>query len=270
MKNSYHFIMPILRSPKHAKTIWDSLADSTDFCDITLVAGNDNEKYLNLSSTFLLTSNNFHPIFLRVRCHRLILNEYEYFRNLLSKNFREGFQDEITLQTIDGSTLKNVKKFLYTGCIEMTEENAVDVIHAASGFGLIALRKLCDRFCGENLSVANCVDVLLLAEQYDLEKLTTTAIQFIYAHFESIARNDFLKMNKQLFKKMLGDRHEMESEDEIIVFARLRMWINRNESNEQTEVHSELESKPDGNYSELLELIILKNIEDNVSIYTQV
>lgn len=167
------------------------------------------------------------------------MNEYDYFRALLSPKFREGSQDEITLQAIDGTTLKNVKTFLYSGCIEITKENVHDVIHAASSFELPALESLCGRFWEENLSIANCVDILLLAEQYCLNKLSTAAIQFIHSNFESIANGDFLKMNEQVFRKLFEGRPNVLLIDETIIFDRIGMWINSNAS-KPAEIHSGL------------------------------
>lgn len=37
--------MPILKSALHVENLLEKLVDSTDYCDIVLVAGKDKEKY---------------------------------------------------------------------------------------------------------------------------------------------------------------------------------------------------------------------------------
>lgn len=103
-------------------------------------------------------STRFSHCFFRFSAHRSILMaSSEYFTALLGPNFREGAQNEIPLEEVDGATFKIILNFIYTGRIEINNGNIFDIIGAASHLRLTALEERCGEFWAANLSIENCV-----------------------------------------------------------------------------------------------------------------
>lgn len=185
--------------------------------------------------------------------HRVILAaSSNYFKALLGPNFREGSEKLVTLEAIDGPTLKRVIDFIYTGNVTITKENVHDIIAAASSMELLILEKLCAAFWESTLTIVNCIDVLLNADEFHLKELASKAEQFICEHFVFVPLCEMQKIDAKNFRNLLAV--DVINSDESFIFARLKLWINENQS-----------KSDEGTLTDLLKLIRLRHIPTTVS-----
>lgn len=114
--------------------------------------------------------------------------------------FRSEEEKRIEMNTMTLATLKNVVKSLCkclilhcshlicifpdTGKTDINIDNVQDLLEASNYLQTKALNTRCVEFMVRNLDISNCVAVLRLADQLNLEKLLQESINFIGDHFQ--------------------------------------------------------------------------------------
>lgn len=124
--------------------------------------------------------------------------------------------------------LQIVLEFVYTGRIEITAENVVGIVAAASGMELIALEQRCGKFWETNLSIESCVETFLNADKFHLNDLRSKALKFICSHFGAVPIDDILRIDEKNFHEVL--KYDEITAAETVVFDALVQWINENGS----------------------------------------
>ena len=80
-----------------------------------------------------------------------------------------------------------------TGKTDINIDNVQDLLEASNYLQTKNLNTRCVEFMVRNLDITNCVAVLRLADQLNLEKLLQESINFIGDHFQQLfeQNNDF-------------------------------------------------------------------------------
>lgn len=152
----------------------------------------------------------------------------KYFAASLGSSFQESGKSECLLEGTDGETVKSIVDFCYTGEICLTEENVRNFLVIASSVQLDLLEVVCHRFLEDNLTFANCVDTLILADKYSATVLRQRAIGAICSRFDKLPINEIQKLDQQLLGDVL--KSEKIEADEELVFKRLMEWFQSEES----------------------------------------
>lgn len=147
----------------------------------------------------------------------------EYFEVLLGQKFKEGKEEDVTLEGIDGSTLNLIINFCYTGIIDINEQNIDDIILAASSMELLLLEKKCSDFWAKRLRFENWVDIYIKADKYTLTELKSRIFQLICESFERVPSADLARVDQFFFRDVL--KYEKIQVPEQILFTRLQQWI---------------------------------------------
>lgn len=148
---------------------------------------------------------------------------------MLGPNFREGSEKRITLQGVDGPTLKAVICYIYAGQIELTEDNVANILAASSGMEIVSLERKCGQYLKEVvLRKDNCLDVLMLADTYNVQSLKPQALQLVCENFEILPRADILKIDGNIFTDIL--RSNVIKLMETDLFDCLVEWLQQNET----------------------------------------
>ena len=87
-----------------------------------------------------------------------------------------------------------------TGKTDINIDNVQDLLEASNYLQTKELNKRCVEFMVRNLDISNCVAVLRLADQLNLEKLLHDSISFIGDHFQLLfeQNNDFKNLPVEL------------------------------------------------------------------------
>merc|ERR1712107_867839 len=75
-------------------------------------------------------------------------------------------------------------RYLYTAELALDSTNAIQVMQLAHLYDIRELYDLCRTLCTRNLSVHNCLDLLMQARKYGLEALEKNALNFVAAHLQ--------------------------------------------------------------------------------------
>ena len=187
------------------------------------------------------------------KAHRLVLAAASpFFLSLLvsGHDMREGKEQfiRIELEEATGSVMEEVLKYIYTGNVAVTKENAHDLVAAADYLLLPGLKTLACDVLEENITIENCIFNYHFADKYQCLELTRKSRGFINSNFSSVMKtDDLLKLDiAQVMKWVSSDDVTVNSEEEI--FKGIVKWV--------TKKKSERES----NFAELLSQVRLKSM----------
>ena len=82
--------------------------------------------------------------------------------------------------------INNICNSADTGKTDINIDNVQDLLEASNYLQTKELNKRCVEFMVRNLDISNCVAVLRLADQLNLEKLLQDTISFIGDHFQHL------------------------------------------------------------------------------------
>ncbi|KAJ5073758.1 pep-cterm sorting domain-containing protein [Anaeramoeba ignava] len=164
----------------------------------------------NLTTLFLDSDNNDHDFKIKTEdktffCHRSFLKyRSEYFAGMFRSNYQENQQGEITFPDISTKTMEKVLLFLYTGKVEMDQDNAVDLLLVANKLLIETLKKFCEQYVSANLSAENIFDVCEIAAHFACEYLQKKCLKYINMHTESLfSHRGFLQISETLMELIL-------------------------------------------------------------------
>ena len=104
------------------------------------------------------------------------------------KEQKEGI---FRFEEISASILEGVLEFIYTGHVEIhDEQSAKDLVIAADYLLFVSLKTIAGRFFRERLTNSNCISTFYFAEKYHREELVSTSRKFIHENFASVAELD--------------------------------------------------------------------------------
>lgn len=140
----------------------------------------------------------------------------------------ESKVNEISLIDVNGTALRLLIDYCYSGEIEITNENVVIILAAASRYEFVRVEEECSRFLEHflKLNPLNCLSYLPLADQYTLDGLKNLSHQLACKHFMEIKETDeFLLLDAhQLLKLIKSD--ELKVAQEKDVYLAVMAWIN--------------------------------------------
>ena len=175
-------------------------------CDITLITKDDQE----------------------FKAHRNILSAASpFFRKLLQSDMKENREGIVRFEEISGSAMEDVLEFIYTGTVEVTEENAEELV-VATNYLLVPNLKTISGLIQQQICELNCISAFYFAEKYDCEELLNDSKNFIHANFRSVAdMNEFLSLEAKEVERWISS-DEIVVETEADVFQIAQKWVEHN------------------------------------------
>lgn len=166
------------------------------------------------------------------QAHKIILAaSSDYFRAMFTKEgMLESDQRTININGISAIGIENVLNFIYTAKISLTLSNVQEVLAAANYFQLSTIVDACLNFLEGELDTENCIDMLIISENYSLTPLREKVLRFICSHVSEIAKGEeFWRLQESQIEQLLSSDLPVDCcETEILKIA-LR-WILKYES----------------------------------------
>ena len=178
-------------------------------CDITLVT-NDGREF---------------------KAHRNVLSAATpFFCKLLESDMKENREGIIRFEEISGCVMEDVLEFIYTGTVEVTQENAKELIAAGNYLMILSLKTVSGRFLEAEMTDSNCISTFYFAEKYDCVELIRDSREFIHQNFASVGEMDeFLSLEaKEVAVWISSD--EIAVKAEAGVFKIILKWVEHSKS----------------------------------------
>ena len=167
----------------------------------------------------------------KFKAHRNVLSAASpFFCKLLKSDMRENREGIVRFEEISRAVMEDVLEFIYTGSVEVTQENSKDLIAAANYLLIPGLKKLSGRFLEQQMSKSNCISTCYFAEMYQCDELITNTRKFIHANFTSVAQLDeFLNLEAKEVERWISS-DEISVAVEADVLEIILKWIEQNKS----------------------------------------
>jgi len=140
------------------------------------------------------------------KAHRNVFSAASPFLlKLLQSDMKENREGIVRFEEISGAVMEDVLEFIYTGSVDVTQENSEDLIAAANCFLIPGLKTVSGRFLERQMSKSNCISTFYFAEIYQCDELITNTRKFIHANFASVAEMDeFLKLEAKEVERWIS------------------------------------------------------------------
>ncbi|XP_022808536.1 kelch-like protein 12 [Stylophora pistillata] len=208
-----------------------SAAEQSAFCVEMLKRLNIQRKQDYLWDITLVSKDNG-----EFKAHRNVLSAVSpFFCKLLQSDMKENREGIIRFEEISGSVMEDVLEFIYTGTVEVTQENANDLIAAGNYLMIPSLKTVSGRFLEGEMSNSNCISTFYLAEKYDCIELVGNSGKFIRDNFVSVGEMDeFLSLEANEVASWISS-DEIAVGAEVDVFKIIVQWVERSKSERKAE-----------------------------------
>lgn len=171
--------------------------------------------------------------------------------------------DSVTIQDISADAMELLLNYMYTGEIDITEDNVEDVFCGSCLLLLESITQACCQFIEERLTLGNCWDIRTLADKFNCRDMLNTVNRFIHQTFKDVVNGDeFPLLPSSEVGKLLGDDDIVVTSEEQ-VFEALVKWINHDRDGRKFEFPTLLKHVR-------LTLIKPEYFEENIASYSLV
>uniref|UniRef100_A0A3B3DUN8 Kelch-like family member 29 n=1 Tax=Oryzias melastigma TaxID=30732 RepID=A0A3B3DUN8_ORYME len=151
-----------------------------------------------------------------------------YFKDLVKRSSgetRNGEMLELTMSNIGADVLELLLEFVYTGSLVIDSANAKTLLEAANKFQFNTFCKVCVSFLEKQLTAANCLGVLAMAEAMRCTELHNMAKAFALQNFPEVAgQEEILSVSKEDLVAYLSN-DSLNTKAEELVYETVIKWI---------------------------------------------
>ncbi|XP_003971629.1 kelch-like protein 29 [Takifugu rubripes] len=165
-----------------------------------------------------------------------------YFKDLVKRSSgekRSGEALELNMSNITADVLEQLLEFVYTGSLVIDSANAKTLLEAANKFQFNTFCKVCVSFLEKQLTAANCLGVLAMAEAMSCTELHNMAKAFALQNFPEVAgQEEILNVSKEDLVTYLSN-DSLNTKTEELVYETVIKWI-KQDSKARVQTLSEL------------------------------
>ncbi|TWW69097.1 Kelch-like protein 29 [Takifugu flavidus] len=138
---------------------------------------------------------------------------------------RSGEALELNMSNITADVLEQLLEFVYTGSLVIDSANAKTLLEAANKFQFNTFCKVCVSFLEKQLTAANCLGVLAMAEAMSCTELHNMAKAFALQNFPEVAgQEEILNVSKEDLVTYLSN-DSLNTKTEELVYETVIKWI---------------------------------------------
>ena len=151
---------------------------------------------LNIRMAKMLTNQTLTDVTLQVKdkefkAHKLILAAASpVFEAMFKEGTKEHEDNYVNIEDIDSDVFEVFLRYLYSGQAENLDEMVSELFAAADKYDVQPLREICIHHMVKNISVNNAVNMLVLADRYNVEPIKLQAQKFITNNIISLLKTD--------------------------------------------------------------------------------
>ena len=159
-------------------------------------------------------------------CHRNVMAvSSPYFKAMFTIDLKERKTNKIYVSEVTPVTLRRVIDYAYTGRLEITVDNAQEMLAAGNMFQYPAIVDACCEFLAKHLHSSNCLGIENFAQLHSCSKLEMEAHQYTLENFSSVVEHEeFLEIPlERLVTYLASDLIDVRNEE--IVYRAAMLWI---------------------------------------------
>ena len=171
----------------------------------------------------------------RLKAHRNVLCAASpFFYNALNTEMKEKEEGVIRLKDTSKVLMEEVLEYLYTGYVDINDNNAFELMAVANYFLITSLKLLSSKFIQDTLCASNSIMAYYSSVKYQCSDLREAAKSFILANFMAVSKsNDFLNLNLEQVEEWISS-DEVVIKGEKEVFMAILIWTEHNTERKQS------------------------------------
>ena len=166
-----------------------------------------------------------------LKAHRIVLCAASpFFYNALNSDMKEKKEGVIRLEETSKDVMEELLEYLYTGHVDINENNAFNLLEIADFLDVQSLKELSSKFISQTLSCSNCIKAYYSAETYQCPELQRAARDFTLTNFVDVTDSPaWLNLSVTQVKEWISsDDLIVKTEEEV--FQVIVKWMERIES----------------------------------------
>lgn len=169
-------------------------------------------------------------------CHRIILaSSSPYFQVLLTHTFKENNLNSIELHDIEPEIFSLLLRYIYSGQIELDENNVQEILFASDMLQLEEVVQFCCHYLSVTLNEKNVLDIWKISNELDRLSLKNDAEHYILTHFRSLIKLDMIKLISRDLLNQIFSSDDLIVDNEHQVFEAIIMWFIHNHEQQSSE-----------------------------------
>lgn len=141
-----------------------------------------------------------------IKAHNFILSRSSVFNAMLNTHdTKEAREKVIKIEDIEYGVLVEMLRYMYTDQIPKMKEMACGLLVTANKYDLPELAKLCYNFLIRNVNVDTFAEVLIVADQLELQELKSIAMDFFKDNRQEI-------LSSEEWEQLKEDNHKLAIE----------------------------------------------------------
>ncbi|KAL7293115.1 hypothetical protein TKK_0013268 [Trichogramma kaykai] len=161
-----------------------------------------------------------------IRAHKSVLAASSaYFNAMFTCGLVEEQQELVEIHTVSENILSSLVDFIYTGNVDITQDNVQELFAAADMLELDEVVSSCISYLQEQLHFSNALGIYRFAEVHNRMDLLETALRFIEINFPQVVQEEeFLDLPKEQLVKFISSE-KIHIDTEFQVFQATYNWI---------------------------------------------
>ena len=137
-----------------------------------------------------------HKAVLKIRCH--------YFRTMFQEHWVENSQSIIEHEQFSYDVYKTFLKYLYTNEVELSQENALELLDLANAYSENQLKRHCIQMINKKITVKNVAYLYSISIQYNAKELEEYCFKFALNHMTAVVQTeDFAKLDESIMRTFI-------------------------------------------------------------------
>lgn len=159
-------------------------------------------------------------------CHRNVLAvSSAYFQAMFTSDLKESREIRISFSDVSAWTLKRIIDYAYSGQLEITHDNAQEMLAAGNHFEYPRIVEACAEFLRRQLHPSNCLEMENFATLHNCTKLQQGAHTYILENFSNVVEYDeFLELTLERLKQFISS-DLIDVRNEEIVYEAVMRWV---------------------------------------------
>ena len=182
------------------------------FCDVVLEVGSGDDQA-------------------RLKAHRVVLCAASpFFYNALNSDMKEKKEGVIRLEETRTAVMEEVLEYLYTGHVDINDQNVFDLLKIADYLIVPSLKELSRDTILQTLSPSNCLMAYYYAAMYLDPEVEEIAQDFTFEEFvDASESDDFLNLSVKQVEEWVSS-NQIVVEEEEQVFQVIVKWMEKSEN----------------------------------------
>lgn len=197
--NGVHRLNDFMKFPLIQKSYDPYVPQSTLINDLKLYVDNQ----LLSDITFIVEG-------IPIHAHKILCLRCSYFRNMLTGEYMESKASEIVIEDIGYQVFLILLEYLYSDHVDVTIENAMEILIVAEKFGVDRLKKICENIMIDAINVISVSTILLTADEHNAGNLRDRCMRFILDNFDEVTKQtsfeEMGRLNVELVFEILKNR----------------------------------------------------------------